>query len=97
MANKIYVGRLPKQTTEQQLIDVFSKAGKVISVQIVKTNNNRENSGYGYVRMDTDDSTIKAIRLFNNSVFSGSKIAVMEAHYLDQDHSWISNRKWYKH
>ncbi len=95
MAKKIYVGRLPKQTTEQQLIDIFSKAGNVISVQIIKTNNNQENSGYGYIRMDTDDSTIKAISLLNNSTFSGSKIVVMEAHFLDQEHSRLSNKRRY--
>lgn len=92
MSKKIYVGKLPNKITDQDLRDLFSKIGNVISVKMVKTNSFQKNTGYAYVQMDSDENTTKAIKTLNNSVLEGSNIKVMEAHSLDQEkpfeHYW---------
>ncbi len=85
MAKKIYIGKLSDTTTDEQLRDVFMKIGEVVSLKIVRTANFEKNTNYGYVQMDSDENTTKAIKALNNSTLSGSRIKVLEAHYLDQD------------
>lgn len=85
MAKKIYIGKLPSSITDQQLADIFSKVGKVVSAKIIKKISFQENMNYGYIRMETDSATAEAIKTLNNTVIGGSRIKVVEAHYLDQD------------
>ncbi len=97
MAKKIYIGKLPGSITDQQLADIFSKIGKVVSVKIIKKISFQESVNYGYVRMESDEATVKAIKTLNNTVLKGSRIKVMEAHYLDQDRpqQYFRNRRSY--
>lgn len=85
MAKKIHVGSLSEKITDQQLSDVFSKVGKVLSVKVVKVISFQENMNYAYILMDSDENTKKAIKTLDNSLLEGSRIKVMEAHYLDQE------------
>ena len=94
MPKKIYVGNLSQSTTDQQLIDHFAKAGKVISASITLDKNSSKNMGNGYVNMSTDDETVKAIKTLNGSDLNGKKIRVVEAHYLDQEVRHYSYRRW---
>ncbi|MDP2692140.1 MAG: RNA-binding protein [bacterium] len=96
MAKKIYIGKLSDKTTEDQLREAFTKIGEVVSLRIVRTANFVKNSNYGYVQMDSMESTKTAIKELNNSTLDGSHIKVMEAHYLDQDikrRSYFQKRK----
>jgi len=85
MAKKIYIGKLSDKTTDEHLRDIFMEIGEVVSLKIVRTPNFTENSNYGYVQMDSDENTKKAIKTLNNSTLDGSRIKVLEAHFLDQE------------
>lgn len=84
MFKKIHIGRIPNKVTDQQLSDIFSKIGRVISVKIVRPFGGEENKNYGYIQMDSEENTLKAIKTLNNSLLEGSRIKVVEAHFLDQ-------------
>lgn len=85
MVKKLYVGKLSAKTTDQMLFDHFSKAGRVVSASLSKTNNPQIHAGHGYVLMGSDREMEKAIHTLNNSILEGSRIIVMEAHQLDQE------------
>lgn len=85
MAKKIYIGKLSNKITGQQLHDLFSKTGRVISANVVNVTSFKENMNYGYITMSTDEETKKAINTLNNTILEGCRIKVMEAHFLDQD------------
>lgn len=87
MSQKIYVGKLPQSITGQQLVELFSQSGTVVSAKVVQVISFQENMNYGYVQMSSDDETKKAIRTFNNTVLENSHIKVLAAHLLDQERS----------
>ena len=45
MVKKLYVGKLSPKTTDQMLFDHFSKAGRVVSASLSKTNNPQTHAG----------------------------------------------------
>lgn len=85
MAKKIYVGGLADKTTEENLSKHFAQIGQVVSVKIVNKITFQKNSRYGYVLMKSKEEVDKAILTLNNSLLDGSKIKVLEAHFLDQE------------
>ena len=48
---RLYVGGLPYQTTEQDLIDLFVQVGQVASATIITDRNSGQSKGFGFVEM----------------------------------------------
>ena len=97
MSRKIYVGKLSSITTDENLFQHFSQAGKVITAKVAKSINPDKNAGYGYITMSNDQETKKAIKTLNNTHLEGNNISVMEAHLLDQESYRPYNQKNYKY
>ena len=76
----IYVGNLNWNMTSDDLQNLFSPYGEVISAKIVtdKFNNNRS-KGFGFVEMSDDDAARSAISQLNDTDVSGRKIVVNES------------------
>ena len=53
MTKKIYVANLPLQTSEPELRALFSSAGDVMSVKIVKDRQTSQPRGFAFVEMST--------------------------------------------
>ena len=79
MGNKLFVGSLPFETTDSELEEVFSKAGKVESANIITDRNNGRSRGFGFVEMSSEDEAKKAIEELNGSDIKGRNIVVSEA------------------
>lgn len=73
----IYVGNLSWGLTNDDLLDLFSQYGKVVSAKIVtdKFNNNRS-KGFGFVEMASDEEGNSAISNLHESEIDGRKIIV---------------------
>lgn len=84
MARKIYIGKLPKTVTNEQLRELFAKKGTVISVNITTIATFQDNMNYGYIEMGSDAETKEVIKTMNNFKLGKSHIKVMEAHGMDQ-------------
>lgn len=76
----IYVGNLSWTMTEQDLADLFTPFGEVVSSKIVtdKFNGNRS-KGFGFVEMPDDEAGRTAISQLNESEHMGRKIVVNES------------------
>jgi RNA recognition motif-containing protein len=76
----IYVGNLSWTMTEQDLADLFTPFGEVVSSKIVtdKFNGNRS-KGFGFVEMSDDEAGRAAISQLNESDIMGRKIVVNES------------------
>lgn len=76
----IYVGNLSWTMTEQDLADLFTPFGEVVSSKIVtdKFNGNRS-KGFGFVEMSDDEAGRTAISQLNESDIMGRKIVVNES------------------
>jgi RNA recognition motif-containing protein len=79
MSNKLYVGGLPYETTEDALKDLFAEAGTVASVAIIIDKISGRSKGFGFVEMSSEEEAQKAIETFNGKEFGGRTIVVDEA------------------
>jgi RNA recognition motif-containing protein len=79
VSKKIYVANLPPQTTEAELRTLFSKAGSVMSVNIVKDRQTGQPRGIAFVEMSTQWEGRRAASMFNRTDFMGKNLLVKEA------------------
>ncbi len=76
---KLYVGRLPYSTTDQELNDLFSQYGQVLSATIIIDREMNRSKGFGFVEMSDDQEAQTAMNQLNNSTLQGRTIIVNEA------------------
>jgi len=76
----IYVGNLNWSLTSDDLYNMFTPYGEVVSAKIItdKFNNNRS-KGFGFVEMANDDQAQAAIAALNGSDVDGRSIVVNES------------------
>jgi RNA recognition motif-containing protein len=79
MGTKLYVGNLPFGVTSQELSDLFSQAGEVVSANIITDRFSGQSRGFGFVEMSSEDSAQKAINQFNEYQMKGRSLKVNEA------------------
>ena len=78
MAQKIYVGNLPFDTSENAVHELFGTYGEVISVALPTDRESGRPRGFGFVEMSSDDAA-KAIASLNGTDFGGRMLNVNEA------------------
>jgi RNA recognition motif-containing protein len=76
---RLYVGGLPYQTTEQDLIDLFSQSGEVASAVVITDRDTGRSKGFGFVEMNNDQEARSAIDRLNGTVMGERTITVNEA------------------
>src|SRR5687767_6505379 len=79
MGRKLYVGNLPYSIGEGELQELFSKAGNVDTVRVMRDNATGRARGFAFVEMSTDEEAQKAIAQFNDYQIGGRNLAVNEA------------------
>lgn len=76
---KIYVGRLPYSTTDQELTELFGRFGEVVSANVILDRETGQSRGFGFVEIKDDQAAQNAISELNNSTLSDRTIVVNEA------------------
>ena len=76
---RIYVGGLPYQTTEQDLIDLFEQAGQVTEASVITDRNTGRSKGFGFVEMSDEQAARTAIERLNGTLLGNRTITVNEA------------------
>jgi RNA recognition motif-containing protein len=79
MNRKLYVGNLPYETDEAALQELFSQAGTVDTVQIMRDRETGRARGFAFVEMATEADAQNAINQLNERPFGGRTLAVNEA------------------
>ncbi len=79
MGRKLYVGNLPYQAGESELQELFSQAGTVDSVRVMRDMATGRARGFAFVEMATDEEAQKAAAQFNGHSLGGRALAVNEA------------------
>jgi cold-inducible RNA-binding protein len=79
MGNKLYVGNLPYNISEDELRSLFEQAGTVASVAIIKDRETRQSKGFGFIEMGNDEEAENAIRLLNGYNLNRRELKVNEA------------------
>ena len=79
MGRRLYVGNLPYKTTDEDLTALFSRAGNVASVQVMRDVATGRARGFAFVEMATDEDAQKAIAEFHQYPMEGRALVVNEA------------------
>jgi cold-inducible RNA-binding protein len=79
MGRKLYVGNLPYTTDEQSLQDLFSGAGTVETVNVMRDMATGRARGFAFVEMATDEDAQNAIKMLDNHDLGGRNLTVNEA------------------
>lgn len=79
MGKRLYVGNVSFKASEEDLRELFTKAGEVASTKLIKDAATGRSKGFGFVEMNSDADAKKAIEMFNGSSFMQRNIVVNEA------------------
>lgn len=79
MGRRLYVGNLSYDTGETQLQELFSQAGSVDSVHVMRDMATGRGRGFAFVEMTTDEEARKAIANFDQYQLDGRTLTVNEA------------------
>ena len=79
MSMKLYVGNLAFQTTDEELLELFSQAGAVESAQVVMDRDTGRSRGFGFVEMASKAEGEAAIAQLNGVEINGRSLTVNEA------------------
>jgi len=79
VSNKIFVGSLPFEFTDEQLRALFTAIGPVASAKMVDDKKNGRTRGFGFVAMSHDSDIQSAIEKLNGTAVGEKKIWVTEA------------------
>ncbi len=79
MGRRLYVGNLPYSATEEQLSELFSRAGQVDNVRVMKDMATGRARGFAFVEMASDEDAQKAVTEFNEYNMDGRPLVVNEA------------------
>lgn len=76
MSNKLYVGNLSFNTTENQLNDAFGEHGTVLETHLVTDRETGRMRGFGFITMNTAEEAQAAIEAFNGKEMDGRELTV---------------------
>jgi cold-inducible RNA-binding protein len=76
MSNKLYVGNLSFDTTENDLNDAFASFGAVTEANLMMDRTTNRSRGFGFVTMSTPEEAQKAIDGLNGKELRGRALTV---------------------
>ena len=76
MNNKLFVGNLSFQTTENELQDAFAAHGTVVEANLMMDRMSGRPRGFGFVTMSTPEEAQKAIAALNGAQLGGRALTV---------------------
>ena len=79
MAQKLYVGNLSYNITEDRLRTLFAEFGEIESVSLIMDRDTGRPKGFGFVEMVTDQAAQAAIGALNGKVVDDREIRVDRA------------------
>ena len=62
---RLYVGNLNKSTTADELKTLFTQAGTVTAVDVIKDRDSGQSKGFAFITMTAQADADKAISMFN--------------------------------
>ncbi|MBN2008888.1 RNA-binding protein [candidate division KSB1 bacterium] len=75
----IYIGNLPLDFDDDELVELFEEYGKVKKAQIIRDRYTKVSRGFGFVEMDNKDAAQAAIKDWNNGSIDDQIIHVKES------------------
>lgn len=92
MNEKLYVGNLAYSTTEDDLRQLFAKAGSVTTCDLIKDRDTGQSKGFAFVTMSSQAEAENATRMFNAYSLSDRALTVNAAKPREERSGGFGNR-----
>jgi RNA recognition motif-containing protein len=92
MEVKLYVGNLSYGTTDSDLRTLFTQAGAVSAVDLIKDRDSGQSKGFAFVTMGSQGEAQKAITMFNGYTLDARELKVNPAKPREESGGYNSNR-----
>lgn len=79
MGNRLYVGNLSFQATNETVREAFSQFGEITDVHVVSDRETGRSRGFGFVTMGSAADAAKAIAEMHGALLDGRPLKVNEA------------------
>jgi cold-inducible RNA-binding protein len=79
MSNKLFVGNISFNTTENDLQDAFAAHGTVLETNLMMDRETGRPRGFGFITMSTPEEAQKAISAMSGATMDGRNLTVNEA------------------
>ena len=76
MSNKVFVGGISWDTTNEALAEFFSQVGKVVEAKIIFDRIKNRSKGFGFVTFETPEEAQKAVSELNGKELDGRQLNV---------------------
>jgi len=76
---KLYVGNMTFDTSAEQLRTLFTEAGAVVAVDVIKDRDTGTSKGFAFITMGSQADAAKAISMFNGKEVGGRPLKVNTA------------------
>ncbi len=76
MSSNLYVGNLSFDVNEDELHDLFSQQGEVVSAKVISDRETGRPRGFGFVEMAQSEDAQKAIESLDGQEFKGRNMKV---------------------
>ena len=80
MAQRLFVGNLPRSATDSVLSEFVTNAGfQVVSAVVIRDKMTGESRGFGFVELNEEEDMQRAIQGLNGQTLEGRPLTVNEA------------------
>jgi len=79
MGNRVYIGNLSYDTTQDTVRSAFESAGTVTDIRLMTDRETGRSRGFAFVTMSSRDEAFAAIATMNGALVDGRSLRVSEA------------------
>lgn len=76
MTIRLYVGNLPEEVDRQALEDLFTSAGEVVSMKVIRDKKTNKCRGFGFLTVNTQEQADQYIEKFNGYAFGDTTLKI---------------------
>ncbi len=76
MTVRLYVGNLPEEVDRQALEDLFTSAGEVVSMKVIRDKKTNKCRGFGFLTVNTQEQADQYIEKFNGYSFGDTTLKI---------------------
>ena len=76
MNNKLFVGSLAWETTDESLREAFEAHGDVTEAKVIRDRETGRSRGFGFVTFESSDAAASAVEAMNDTELDGRTIRV---------------------
>jgi RNA recognition motif-containing protein len=76
---KLFIGNLPYDISESEIVDLFSQYGEVVDTNLIKDTYTGQSKGFAFIEMSSRSGGQQAMESLNKSTYKSRQLVCNEA------------------